>query len=200
MNIAVPGVDFAKIVCSPTGLDAPGALVLPKRIQHFRLLGFPTDLSRCIVAMVKACGLAHHSGRFCIELGHEPWLMSALYVRPYVKVHKTDDRRANGIAAAATRPTMNFVVAETEEQLDLQASRRFRDCLINSRTRLINQARGLLSRLTGLVFYVVSSVNGVSARVTIMGTLPFMVPLLVALLIGTFAPSASLWLPSLLGF
>ncbi len=42
--------------------------------------------------------------------------MSPLYVRPYVKVHKNDDRDAEAIADAATRPTMLLVVIKSEEQ------------------------------------------------------------------------------------
>ena len=35
--------------------------------------------------------------------------MSPLYVCTYVKVHKTDNRDAEAIAEASTRPTMPFV-------------------------------------------------------------------------------------------
>jgi transposase len=71
-------------------------------------------------------------------------LMPPLYVRPYVKVHKTDDRDAEAIAEASTRPTMTFVSIKSEEQLDLQALHRARERLVQNRTRLINQARGFL--------------------------------------------------------
>ena len=70
--------------------------------------------------------------------------MSPLYVRPYVKVHKNDDRDAEAIAEAATRPTMYFVAIKSEEQLDLQALHRARERLVTERTRLINQGRGFL--------------------------------------------------------
>lgn len=143
MDIAVLGIDLGKTVCSLAGLDTTGAVVFRKRLQRFRLLDFLSGLSPCIVAM-EACGGAHHIGRFCLEHGHEPRLMSPLYVRPYVKVHKTDDRDAEGIAEAATRPTMSFVTIKSEEQLDLQALHRARERLVRNRTRLINQARGLL--------------------------------------------------------
>lgn len=39
--------------------------------------------------------------------------MSPLYVRPYVKVHKTDDRDAEAIAEAASRSTMSFVTVKS---------------------------------------------------------------------------------------
>jgi transposase len=143
MDIAVLGIDLGKTVCSLAGLDAKGEVVFRKRLQRFRLLDFLSDLPPCIVAM-EACGGAHHLGRFCLSRGHEPRLMSPLYVRPYVKVHKTDDRDAEGIAEAATRPTMTFVTVKSEDQLDLQAIHRVRERLVQERTRLVNQARGFL--------------------------------------------------------
>ena len=143
MDITVLGIDLGKTVCSLAGLDGSGAVVFRKRIQRFRLLDFLTELPACVVAM-EACGGAHHVGRFCLEYGHEPRLMSPLYVRPYVKVHKNDDRDAEAIAEAATRPTMPFVAIKSEEQLDLQALHRLRERLVHNRTRLINQARGFL--------------------------------------------------------
>ena len=70
--------------------------------------------------------------------------MSPLYVRPYVKVHKNENRDAEAMAGAATRPTMSFVAIESEVQLDLQALHRARERLVTDRTRLINQGRGFL--------------------------------------------------------
>ncbi|MEO4045190.1 transposase [Hoeflea sp. CAU 1731] len=104
MDIKVLGIDLGKNVCSLAGLDETGAVVFRKRLQRHRLLDFLDTLPPCVVAM-EACGGAHHIGRFCLEKGHEPRLMSPLYVRPYVKVHKNDDRDAEAIAEAATRPT-----------------------------------------------------------------------------------------------
>src|SRR6056297_4163185 len=143
MDIKVLGIDLGKTVCSLAGLDEAGAVVFRKRLQRHRLLGFLDTLPPCVVAM-EACGGAHHIGRFCLEKGHEPRLMSPLYVRPYVKVHKNDDRDAEAIAEAATRPTMSFVGIKSEEQLDLQALHRARERLVSDRTRLINQGRGFL--------------------------------------------------------
>jgi transposase len=143
MDIKVLGIDLGKTVCSLAGLDEAGAVVFRKRLQRHRLLDFLGTLPPCVVAM-EACGGAHHIGRFCLENGHEPRLMSPLYVRPYVKVHKNDDRDAEAIAEAATRPTMSFVAIKSEEQLDLQALHRARERLVSERTRLINQGRGFL--------------------------------------------------------
>jgi hypothetical protein len=46
--------------------------------------------------------------------------MSPEYVQPYVKAQKNDDRDAEGIAEAATRPTMRFVELKGQDQLDMQ--------------------------------------------------------------------------------
>ena len=70
--------------------------------------------------------------------------MSPEYVRPYVKAQKNDDRDAEAIAEAATRPTMRFVPLKTEAQLDVQALHRARERLVAERTALINQLRALL--------------------------------------------------------
>lgn len=143
MEIAVLGIDLGKTTWSVAGLNGGGEVVLRKRVQRHRLLAFLSGLSPCIVAM-EACGGAHHVGHFCVEHGYEPRLMSPLYVRPYVKVLKTDDRDAEAIAEAATRPTMSSVTLKTPEQLDLQALHRARERLVQNRTRLVNQVRGFL--------------------------------------------------------
>ena len=70
--------------------------------------------------------------------------MSPEYVRPYVKAQKNDDRDAEAIAEAATRPTMRFVELKSEAQLDMQTLHRARDRLVGERTALINQLRAVL--------------------------------------------------------
>ena len=70
--------------------------------------------------------------------------MSPEYVRPYVKAQKNDDRDAEAIAEAATRPTMRFVALKTEAQLDVQVLHRVRDRLVGQRTSLMNQIRSIL--------------------------------------------------------
>jgi transposase len=70
--------------------------------------------------------------------------MSPEYVRPYVKAQKNDDRDAEGIAEAASRPTMRFVERKTQEQLDIQTFHRVRSRLVAERRSLINQLRAIL--------------------------------------------------------
>jgi transposase len=70
--------------------------------------------------------------------------MSPEYVRPYIKAQKNDDRDAEGIAEAATRPTMRFVELKSQDQLDMQTLLRSRDRLVGELTALINQLRAIL--------------------------------------------------------
>ena len=85
MGIAVLGMDLGKNVCSLVGIVA---------MQD--LLWSPS--SRSVVRRART----------------RVRLMSPEYVRPYVKAQKNDDRDAEGIAEAATRPTMRFVDLKSE--------------------------------------------------------------------------------------
>jgi transposase len=143
MAIVVLGIDLGKNSCSLVGLDGSGAAVMRRRLRRDAVASFVADLPRCIVAMEACCG-AHHLGRVFTGCGHEVRLMSPEYVRPYVKAQKNDDRDAEAIAEAATRPTMRFVQVKSEAQSDVQALHRARSRLIAERTALINHLRALL--------------------------------------------------------
>ena len=143
MAIAIVGIDLGKNSCSLAALDSSGAVVLRRRLSRAKLVAFVGGLPACVVAMEACCG-AHHLGRMFEAQGHEVRLMSPEYVQPYVKAQKNDDRDAEAIAEAATRPTMRFVVVKSEAQLDMQTLHRARSRLVNSRTRLINQLRAIL--------------------------------------------------------
>lgn len=141
--IAVLGIDLGKNSCSLAGMDATGAVVMRKRMTRDAIVTFAANLPVCVIAMEACCG-AHFLGRTLALHGHTIRLMSPEYVQPYVKAQKTDDRDAEAIAEAATRPTMRFVSLKSEAQLDLQILHRVRERLVNARTALINQLRAIL--------------------------------------------------------
>ena len=143
MDISVLGVDLGKNVCSVVGLDASGAVVMRRKVRRERLIALAEKLPPCVVGMEACCG-AHHLGRVFTAHGHDVRLMSPEYVRPYIKAQKNDDRDAEGIAEAATRPTMRFVELKSQDQLDMQTLHRSRDRLVGERTALINQLRAIL--------------------------------------------------------
>jgi transposase len=62
-----------------------------------------------------------------------------------VKSNKNDRNDAEAICEAVGRPTMRFVPPKSPEQLAIQALHRIRQRLVQSRTRLVNQIRGILA-------------------------------------------------------
>jgi transposase len=142
-TIAVLGIDLGKNSCSIAGLDASGAVILRRRTTREGVIKFVASQPPCVVAMEACCG-AHFMGRAALAHGHEVRLMPPEYVQPYGKAQKTDERDAEAIAEAATRPTMRFVPLKNEEQLDLQTLHRARQRLVANRTRLTNQLRAVL--------------------------------------------------------
>src|SRR5918995_3035069 len=138
MQIAMLGIDLGKNSCSIVGLNGTGEVVLRRRMRRDTLVNLASSLPPCTIAMEACCG-AHHLGHLLASQGHSIRLMSPEYVRPYVKAQKNDDRDAEAIAEAATRPTMRFVELKSEAQLDLQSLHRARDRLVGERTALINQ-------------------------------------------------------------
>lgn len=143
MSIVMIGIDLGKNSCSVAALDERGAVVLRRRMRPGSIVGFAAKYAPCTVAMEACCG-AHHLGRLLVTQGHTVKLMPPEYVRPYVKAQKNDDRDAEAIAEAATRPTMRFVELKSQEQLDVQSLHRVRSRLVGARTTLINQMRAIL--------------------------------------------------------
>jgi len=126
MSIAILGIDLGKNSCSVVGVNTAGAVTVRRTMRRQTLIDYVAKLPSCVVAMEACCG-AHHLGRLFTEQGHEVRLMSPEYVRPYIKAQKNDDRDAEGIAEAASRPTMRFVELKSQEQLDVRAKTR-RSC------------------------------------------------------------------------
>jgi transposase len=70
--------------------------------------------------------------------------MAPQYVKPFVRRQKNDTNDAEAICMAVQQRSMRFVPKKTLEQQDLQALHRARQQLVNHRTALISQMRGLL--------------------------------------------------------
>jgi transposase len=94
---------------------------------------------------MEACGSANYWGREFEKLGHKVKLINPKYVKPYVKRNKNDMNDAAGIAAAARDPEMRFCSVKTEAQQDVQSIHRMRKLLVQQRTALANQIRGVLA-------------------------------------------------------
>lgn len=63
---------------------------------------------------------------------------------------------------------------------------------------VLNLMIGLLTPPVGVVLYVLSRVSGVPFERCVAATAPFLVPLVVVLLLVTFVPAVSMWLPTLI--
>jgi len=61
-----------------------------------------------------------------------------------------------------------------------------------------NLILGMITPPVGLGLYVMSRVGKVSFESVVKSVLPFYIPLIIALVLITFFPQISLWLPSLL--
>ena len=63
---------------------------------------------------------------------------------------------------------------------------------------VLNLMIGLLHQPMGLVLFVLARVANLSFERTTMAILPWLVPLLLSLVLVTYVPAISLWLPTLL--
>jgi transposase len=143
-NLRVLGIDIAKQIVHVVGMDGTGTIVLRKRIPRGALRPFMAQLSPVVIGM-EACGGAQYWARRFREHGHTVKLMAPQFVKPYVKSNKHDMADAEAIGEAVTRPTMRFVPIKEVAQQDLQALHRIRERLMNARTALVHEIRGLLS-------------------------------------------------------
>ena len=150
MNITTLGIDLAKNVFQLHGVDAQGKVMLKKKLNRSGLSDFVAKLPNCLIGM-EACGSSHYWARKFQSFGHTVKLMSPQFVKPYVKSNKNDEKDAEAICEAVTRPNMRFVQIKQLEQQDMQCLHRIRSQSIKNRTALTNQIRGLLSEY-GIIF------------------------------------------------
>ena len=94
------------------------------------------DILRWLAARLAACAA---------YLGHDPWLLPAKAVRPFVSGNKNDAHDARAIWTAAQMPGIKTVAVKSEEQQAILALHRIRQQLVKFRTAQINGLRGLLT-------------------------------------------------------
>lgn len=143
-KVTLLGIDIAKNVFQLHGADDKGDPMLRKKLTRAKLVETIAKLELCTIVM-EACGGANHWYRVFTQMGHKVKLISPQFVKPFVKTNKTDRNDAEAIVEAASRPTMHFVSPKTVEQEDMQAVHRIRSRLVQARTALVNQIRGLLA-------------------------------------------------------
>ena len=141
--LASIGIDIGKEVFHVVGFGADGKIAFRRKIKRLALIETFRRLPPSVVGM-EACLSARFVSRALRQLGHQPRIIPAIYVKPFVKGQKNDYNDAEAIAEAALRPNLRVVREKTQDQLDLQALHRVRSRLVSRRTATINQIRAFL--------------------------------------------------------
>src|SRR3954454_16629194 len=141
--LASIGIDIGKEVFHVVGFGTDGKIAFRRKIKRLALVETFRRLSPSVVGM-EACLSAHFVSRALRQLGHQPRIIPAIYVKPFVKGQKNDYNDAEAIAEATLRANLRVVREKTQDQLDLQALHRVRSRLVSRRTATINQIRAFL--------------------------------------------------------
>ena len=142
-TIKVLGIDLGKRYFHVHAVDQNEVLVTRKKLKRKELLLFLSNLEPCLIGM-EACGGAHYLARKCQELGHDPKLMAAKFVKPYVKSNKNDFLDAEAICEAVQRPNMRFVTPRSMDQQALGALVKVREAAVRRRNAVSNQVHGFM--------------------------------------------------------
>jgi transposase len=142
MNNNVIGLDRAKHIFHTFTVDADGKSIKKKFKRDELLIHFANCPSSVIG--IEACGSAHHWARELTKLGHEVILLNAKYVKNFVVGNKNDYNDAAAIHDAVSRPNKRVVAVKSIAQQDIQMVHNLRKELVDKRTALVNQTRGLL--------------------------------------------------------
>ena len=143
MTTDILGIDIAKNVFQLHGVNRNGRAVLKRRVMRDQLLDVVAQIEPCTV-VVEACTGAFFWARKFEALGHRVKIISPQYVKPFVRRQKNDGNDAEAICTAARQPHIPFVPKKTVEQQDIQALHRARQRMVNHRTAIVSQIRGLL--------------------------------------------------------
>jgi transposase len=145
--------------------------VLRKRLRRGQLIAFLAKLEPTKIGL-EACGGAHCWARQFRALGHEVVLLPPQYVKPYVKRGKNDDRDAEAICEAMSRPTMRFVPVKTPEQQAALMLAGTREGLIRRRTQLANMIRGYAAEFGLIAPKGLAHIRPLLARLAAEGAVP----------------------------
>ncbi|KAG8148416.1 IS110 family transposase [Burkholderia catarinensis] len=144
MNATTYGLDIAKSVFQLYWVNPQSGEIFNRRFSRDQLIRFLSQREPGRVVL-EACGGAHWWARKIISLGHQAVLLHPKYVRPFVQTNKTDAADARAIWTTAQQPGMRTVAIKTEAQQAILSLHRIRSALVDTRTRLVNQIRGLLA-------------------------------------------------------
>jgi Transposase len=110
--LASIGIDIGKEVFHIVGFGTGGKIAFRRKIKRLSLAETFKKLPPCVVGM-EACLSAHFVSRTLRQLGHEPRIIPAIYVKPFLKGQKNDYNDAEAIAEASLRPNLRTVREKT---------------------------------------------------------------------------------------
>lgn len=143
MTIKTIGIDLAKNVFEICGLDGNGEIQLRRRMRRETLLRVVGEIPACVIG-IEACTGAYFWQRQFEAFGHEVRIIAPQHVKPFGRRQKNDRNDAEAIAIAITQPRMRFVPKKSVTQQDIQSLHRARRRMVNHRTALVSQMRGIL--------------------------------------------------------
>jgi len=143
MTVETLGIDIAKNVFQLHGANRNGKPVLKRRVMRDQLIDVLTQIEPCTVVL-EACTGAFYWARKFELIGHQVKIISPQYVKPFVRRQKNDGNDAEAICTAARQPHIPLVPKKSIEQQDIQALHRARQRMVNHRTAVVSQIRGLL--------------------------------------------------------
>jgi transposase len=144
MNATTIGVDLSKSVFQLSLSNSAGRVVERKRLSRAQYERFLVQQPPAEIVM-EACATAHHWARTARAFGHQPCLLHAQYVRPYVRRNKTDAADADALLRARRDPDLKPVAVKSPDQQALQGLHRIRQQWVATRRQRITLARGLLA-------------------------------------------------------
>ena len=98
--LASIGIDIGKEVFHIVAFGTNGKIAFRRKIKRLALVDTFKGLPASVVGM-EACLSAHCVSRALRQLGHQPRIIPAIYVKPFVKGQKNDYNDAEAIAEAA---------------------------------------------------------------------------------------------------
>ncbi|MCA1288447.1 IS110 family RNA-guided transposase, partial [Salipiger bermudensis] len=143
MTIKTLGIDLAKNVFELCGLDESGDIQLRRRVRRDTLLRAMAEIPACVIG-IEACTGAFYWQRQFEALGHDVRVIAPQHVKPFGRRQKNDRNDAEAIAIAVIQPRMRFVPKKSVAQQDVQTLHRARRRMVNHRTALVSQMRGIL--------------------------------------------------------
>ena len=139
-------VDLAKEVFQVALARAHGKAHAHHRLSRARFEAFLANADPSIV-LFEACGSAHFWCRQARELGHQPIMLPAQFVRKYRLRNKTDQTDTEALLDAYRSGRVHPVPIRSVDQQQIQQLHRVREQWKSTRVARINGLRGCLREL-----------------------------------------------------